>query len=56
MNMNVMHEDLARARNRERLEQARVARQGYHLSRALRLARRPRRVVLAAKLRPARAI
>jgi hypothetical protein len=56
MTMNVMYEDLARAQNRERLEQARAANQGYHLARALRLARRPRRVVLAAKLRPARAV
>jgi hypothetical protein len=45
MNLNVMYEDLARAQNRERLEQARAANQGYHLARTLRLARRPRRVV-----------
>lgn len=55
MNLNLMYEDLARARSRERLQQAREARQGYDLARALRLARRPRRVVSAAKLRPARA-
>ena len=56
MNLNVMYEDLARAQNRERLEQARAARPGYHLARTLRLARRPRRVALAARLRPARAL
>ena len=56
MNLNVMYEDLARAQNRERLERARAANQGLHLARSLRLARRSRRVVLAAKLRPARAV
>jgi hypothetical protein len=53
--MNLMYEDLARAHSRERLEQAREARKGYQLARALKLARQPERVAFAVKIRLARA-
>jgi hypothetical protein len=53
--MYVMHENLARAQSRERLQQAREARQAKHLSRSLRLARRAERRAYAVKLHLARA-
>jgi hypothetical protein len=53
--MNLLHEDLARAHSRERLAQAHEARPGYHLARALRLARRAERAAYTAKLHIARA-
>jgi len=53
--MNLLYEDLARAHSRERLQQAHETRQGHHLARALRLARRAERAAYAAKLHLARA-
>jgi hypothetical protein len=54
--MNLMYEDLARAHSRERLEQARHARQADHLNRHLRLARRAERAANAVKLHLARSL
>jgi hypothetical protein len=54
--MNLMHEDLARAHTRERLDKARAERQGWHLARAQRLARQAERAAHAAKLHLARAL
>ncbi|HLR83841.1 MAG TPA: hypothetical protein VK059_02770 [Nocardioidaceae bacterium] len=54
--MNTMHEDLARAQYRERLEQARTQRRAYQLLRAKRLARRAERAAYQARLHLARAI
>nr|CAA9329019.1 MAG: hypothetical protein AVDCRST_MAG46-1310 [uncultured Nocardioidaceae bacterium] len=54
--MNLMHEDLARAHNRERLEQAREAKQADHVARGVRLARRAERTAYAVKLHLARGL
>ncbi|MGI8613361.1 MAG: hypothetical protein ACR2KL_05370 [Nocardioidaceae bacterium] len=54
--MNTLHEDLARAHSRERLRRARSMRQGHHLARAQRLARRAERAAHAAKLHLSRAL
>lgn len=54
--MNLMYEDLARAHSRERLEQARHARQADHLYRHQRLARRAERAANAVKLHLARSL
>jgi len=54
--MNLMYENLARAQCQERLQQAREARQGHHLARALRLARRAERAAVAVRLHLARVV
>jgi len=54
--MNLMYENLARAQCQERLQQAREARQGYHLARSLRLVRRAERAAVAVKLHLARVV
>ena len=54
--MHTMHEDLARAQYRERLEQARTQRRAYQLLRAQRMARRAEKAALRARLHLARAI
>lgn len=54
--MNLMYEDLARAHSRERLEQARDARQATYVARTVHLARRAERTARAVKLHLARAL
>ncbi|UPK73986.1 hypothetical protein MU582_16325 [Nocardioidaceae bacterium SCSIO 66511] len=54
--MHTMHEDLARAQYRERLEQARNERRAHQLLRAKRLARRAEKAAYRARLHLARAI
>jgi hypothetical protein len=54
--MNLMYEDLARAHSRERLEQARHARQADRVARGVRLARRAERTAYAVKLHLARGL
>lgn len=54
--MNLMYEDLARAHSRERLEQAREAKQADHVARGVRLARRAERTAYAVKLHLARGL
>jgi hypothetical protein len=54
--MNLMHEDLARAHSRERLEQARTAKQADRVARGVRLARRAERTAYAVKLHLARGL
>lgn len=54
--MNLMHEDLARAHTRERLDKARAQRRSHHLAQAQRLARQAERAAHAAKLHLARAL
>jgi hypothetical protein len=54
--MNLMHEDLARAHSRERLEQARTAKRADRVARGVRLARRAERTAYAVKLHLARGL
>jgi hypothetical protein len=54
--MNLMYEDLARAHNSERLQQAREAKQADHVARGVRLARRAERTAYAVKLHLARGL
>ena len=54
--MNLMHEDLARAHMRARLDEAREMRRGNQLRRAQRLARRAERATQQARLLLARAL
>jgi hypothetical protein len=54
--MNLMYEDLARAHNSERLQQAREAKQANHVARGVRLARRAERTAYAVKLHLARGL
>jgi hypothetical protein len=52
--MYLMHEDLARARSRERLQQAHEARRGHQLALAQRFGRKAERAALQARLHLAR--
>lgn len=54
--MQVMHQEVGRAWQRERLEQAQAARLGYQLTRARRLSRRAERAAAAARLALARVL
>ncbi len=54
--MYLMHEDLARAHSRERLQQAQQARQGHELALAKRFSRKAERAALQARLHLARAL
>ncbi len=54
--MNLMYEDLARAHNRERLQQAHEARRGHQLALARRANRKAERAALQARLCLARSL
>ena len=54
--MNLMHEDLARQRMQERVDEAREWRRANQLQRAKRLARKAERVSLQARLLLARSV
>jgi hypothetical protein len=54
--MNLMHEDVARAHMRARLDEARRTRRGNQLARAKRLSRRAQRNAMQARLALARAL
>lgn len=54
--MNLMHEELARAQCRERLQQAHEARRGHQLALAQRLGRKAERAVHQARLHLARSL
>lgn len=54
--MTLMHEDLARAHSRERLQQAHEARRGHQLALARRLGRKAERAALQARLHLARTL
>lgn len=54
--MYLMHEDLARAHSRERLQQAHQARRGHQLALAQRYGRKAERAALQARLHLARTL
>jgi hypothetical protein len=54
--MNLMHEDLARAQMAARLGEAQELRRGHHLVRARRLSRKAERAALQARLALARVL
>jgi hypothetical protein len=54
--MNLMHEDLARAQMSERLGEAHELQRGYNLVRARRLSRKAERAAQQARLALARAL
>ena len=54
--MNLMHEDLARAQMSERLGEAHELQRGYNLARARRLSRKAERAAQQARLALARAL
>ncbi|MBZ5740687.1 hypothetical protein [Nocardioides mangrovi] len=54
--MNLMHENLARAQMSERLGEAQQLRQGYQLARARRLSRKAEQAALQARLALARVL
>ena len=55
-NMNLMHEDLARAQMAARLGEAQQLRRGAHLARARRLSRKAEEAAQQARLALARAL
>jgi hypothetical protein len=54
--MNLMHEDLARAQMSVRLGEAQQQRRGHHLARARRISRKAEKAAQQARLALARAI